>query len=74
MYLIDHGERVTDRRVNLSLSEFDESLEDPDGQIAQDLSILGQIEVAQTVLVLLWSIARLEDLQETRHSQGVSHT
>lgn len=59
---MNYGENLTDRWVNLSLSEFDETLEDPDSEIAQNLSILGQIEVTQTVLVLLRSITRLEDL------------
>ena len=55
--------RLTYRRLDLSLHQFDDSLVDPDGQVTQDLSVLRQIKVTETVLRLLGRVVSQEHLQ-----------
>ena len=55
--------RLTYRRLDLSLHQFDDALVDPDSQVTQDLSVLRQVKVAETVLCLLGSVVSQEYLQ-----------
>lgn len=54
-----------------ALGHLDELLVDLDGEVAQHLAILGQVEVLQTVLVLLRRVLRHKPLNAGRLKQPV---
>ena len=58
----------------VGLHQFDESLVDPDGEVGQDLAVLGQVKVPQTVLRLSRRVGGQERLQHTasRQREGAS--
>lgn len=58
---------LTDHRLDDAFRHPDELLVDLDGQVAQHLSILGQVEVLQTVFILFGCVLHHERL-ETNHN------
>lgn len=54
--------KVTYEWVDLCLGELDEALENPDSKVAEHLSIFREVKVPEILLILLGSVARLEDL------------
>lgn len=56
--------QLTNHGLYDGLSHLDELLVDLDGEVAQHLTVLGQVEVLQTVFVLLAGVLHHERLCE----------